>query len=131
VGSCEAVGSYILDSTGYAVNLAEVWNGTSWSVQRTPNPGHSLHSSLDKVSCTSARSCTAVGGFTHLISTIGLAFAAVWNGTSWRLQHVRNPGSFGSDQLSGIWCGPAGTCTAVGAFYDHGQVPRTLAEVRG
>src|SRR5260221_9652924 len=36
--SCEAVGSYFSNSTFQQVTLAEVWNGTAWTVQPTPNP---------------------------------------------------------------------------------------------
>jgi hypothetical protein len=36
-GTCTAVGS-VTDSSGIVVTLAESWNGTKWSVQRTPRP---------------------------------------------------------------------------------------------
>jgi hypothetical protein len=39
--------------------LAEVWNGSAWSVQTTINP--LTYSRLSAVSCTAANACTAVG----------------------------------------------------------------------
>jgi hypothetical protein len=123
--SCEAVGTYNLQSTGTAVNLAEVWNGTSWAVQHTPNPTASLGSSLSGVSCTSAQSCTAVGNY--VTSTTGLALALVWNGTSWVLQATPNPGGMANNKLGGVSCGALRTCTAVG-ITQPGLVEQTLAE---
>ncbi len=34
---CEAVGNYF-NSDGVYVSLAEIWNGTTWALQATPNP---------------------------------------------------------------------------------------------
>jgi hypothetical protein len=124
-GSCEAVGTYNLQSTGAAVNLAEVWNGTSWAVQHTPNPAASLGSSLSGVWCTSANSCTAVGNY--VTSTTGLALALVWNGTSWALQSTPNPGGMANNKLAGVSCGALRTCTAVGST-QPGLFQQTLAE---
>jgi hypothetical protein len=44
------------------VTLAERWNGTSWSIQATPNPP-GLRAGLSAVTCPSAGVCTAVGLF--------------------------------------------------------------------
>jgi hypothetical protein len=57
--SCTSVGftePNIINET-----LAEVWNGTSWSLQSTPNPPNASNNALDGVSCSAAGSCTAVG----------------------------------------------------------------------
>ena len=58
--ACTAVGDYT-NTTGTRVTLAERWNGTSWTIQSTPNPTGAKGSSLSGVSCTSASACTAVG----------------------------------------------------------------------
>jgi hypothetical protein len=57
--ACSAVGSYFNGSS--VVTLAEGWNGTSWAIQSTPNPG--AHSSLSEVSCPTTSACTAVGDY--------------------------------------------------------------------
>jgi hypothetical protein len=60
--------------------LAEVWHGTAWSVQATPNPG-SLQgdiNSLSSVSCASPTACTAVG--VHATPSVVLPLAERYSG---------------------------------------------------
>ena len=58
--ACTAVGDYGKGAGGST--LAERWNGTKWAIQATPNPVTGTDGSvLAGVSCSSARSCTAVG----------------------------------------------------------------------
>src|SRR5947209_3840531 len=77
-------------STRAQVTLAERWNGTGWSVQRTPNPSGALVSSLRGVSCTAPTACTAVGSY---VSSVGaqVPLAERLNGTSWSVQATPNP----------------------------------------
>lgn len=44
--------------------LAEHWNGSTWTIQPTPTPSGPIDDStgLHAVSCTSVNRCTAVGG---------------------------------------------------------------------
>jgi len=56
--SCTAVGSFSRTSVT-AQALAEVWNGTAWSLQQTATPVS--HKIFLSVSCTAARTCAAVG----------------------------------------------------------------------
>src|SRR3984957_21042906 len=60
--ACTAVGSYT-SNLGDQVTLAERWNGSAWSVQSTPGPSGATRSILAGVSCGSATSCVAVGGY--------------------------------------------------------------------
>ena len=39
----------------------ERWNGTTWTIQPTPNPKGAHFSELKSVSCDSPTVCTAVG----------------------------------------------------------------------
>src|SRR6516162_9647824 len=55
---CEWVSSSS-NGTGTVVTLAEVWNGTSWSVQSTPGPPGAAFAGLNGVSCTAANACEA------------------------------------------------------------------------
>jgi hypothetical protein len=41
--------------------LAEAWNGTSWSLQKTPSPAGSSTTVLSGVACAAAGPCDAVG----------------------------------------------------------------------
>jgi hypothetical protein len=105
------------------VTLAERWDGTSWTVQATPNPTGASESTLARVSCGSASACTAVGSsFTN-----SATLAEAWDGTSWTIQATPNPpGAFA--QLNGVWCDAASACTAVGAYARKGGAGLTLAE---
>ena len=105
--ACEAVGSYTV--FGAQVTVAERWNGSSWSVQRTPSPG-----SLSGVSCVSSTACTAVG------TSGGRALVLRWNGTSWVIQSTPTPSSGGVVRLVGVSCPSATVCIAIGAIVTGG-----------
>jgi hypothetical protein len=83
--SCTAAGFYY-GALG-ALTLAEHWNGTSWTVQSTPNPNTTGGSNFAGVSCVSGKSCTAVGNYGNV-----LTLAERWNGTAWAIQASPNPG---------------------------------------
>jgi hypothetical protein len=117
--ACTAVGSYT-SSSGAEVTLAESWNGTSWRIRATPNPGATF-SALSGVSCTAPGTCTAVGK-----DTAG-TLAESWNGTSWRVQPTPSPAGATGVALSAVSCTAAGTCTAVGS-YDISGTATPLAE---
>ena len=95
-GYCEAVGLYY--SNGAIPTFAEVWNGTSWAVQATPNGGP-----MYGVSCVSAAACEAVG-----------AMAEAWDGTSWTVQAVPLPSSMKYGSLRAVSCVSAVVCEAGG-----------------
>ncbi len=117
--TCTAVGSYM--RPGSTVTLAEAWNGTSWTLEATPNPAGATSSVLNSVSCTSAGACIAVGSYVNSGSTFTLAEA--WNGASWTIQTTVNPTA--RSALNGVSCTAADACTAVGS---SGPTPQTLAE---
>jgi hypothetical protein len=65
VNDCVAVGYYEahIDDFYYSMRtLVETWNGTVWSVSKTPNQSPRDNELLG-VSCTSVNACTAVGGW--------------------------------------------------------------------
>ena len=108
---CIAVGTYDNANVTYRT-LAEVWHGGSWSIQRTPNPAHSTSTSLASVSCTSARSCTAVGysgGFRR-----SQTLAEAWNGTSWSIRPTPDPAASRHASLTSVSCTSSSACVAVG-----------------
>jgi hypothetical protein len=67
-----AVGSYYKNSFGGDVALIEHWNGTAWTVQKSPNTGGDLFG----VSATSSRNAWAVGSGRHNL-------ALHWDGQAW------------------------------------------------
>ncbi len=84
--------------------LIEKWNGSSWSIQSSPNLEGKTFNSLADVSCSSSTACTAVGG--HLFER--------WNGTTWSIQTASFPyGEFGG-LLESVSCPSSTSCVAVG-----------------
>ncbi len=58
--SCSAAGSWVSGSGGSNQTLAEVWNGTSWSIQGTPDPSGASFSAFFGLSCRGT-ACHGVG----------------------------------------------------------------------
>jgi len=116
VTSCIAVGSSPVDE-GPPLPLAEAWNGTSWTIQpAAPHPD--AYAQFNSVSCTSARSCIAVGlACTSLNACTPLgqqgfrALAERWNGTKWTVLTMPSPAS---TDLESVSCTSWRACSAVG-----------------
>jgi hypothetical protein len=112
---------------GKFTELAERWNGSTWTIVPTPNPpctsvtcksqgGDILYG----VSCPSPTNCVGVG-------TMGIER---WDGTRWTVQPSPNPNEPNSqDTLYGVSCSSSTACTAVGSFDQSGAgAAFTLAE---
>lgn len=112
--ACVAVGAY-QDSSFSEHALAEVWNGSSWSVVAVPSRTGSSSVGLDRVACASAAACTAVGSFYDSASARLVAEAVGWNGTAWSLQTVPSPGGVTNTMLSAVACNSVTACVAVGS----------------
>ncbi len=126
--ACTAVGGYV-NTSGIDVTLAEAWNGTSWSVQATPNPSGAEGSAFGGVSCTSPSACTAVGEDVNS-SGVPVALAEKWNGTSWSIEATPDPAGAQESVLDAVSCSSASKCTAVGGYIDSSGVTQPLAEAR-
>jgi len=114
--NCEAVGLYAYDQGGqYA--LAEVWNGSTWTVQSVPNPSDAYYIGLDSVSCTTADYCEAVGNYAA--SNENFSLAEVWNGSTWTVQSVPNPSDGSFNYLNAVSCTTGNDCEAVGYYYEN------------
>ena len=124
--SCFAVGGRFNKDTepfsGYHApaeerTLSEYWNGTSWSVQTTPNPEKNLFDAFGSISCTSSTACTAVGTtgassspWEGESSTLGERY----NGTSWSLQTTPNPPPKTENKTPSVSCASSTMCMSVG-----------------
>ncbi|HEV2371235.1 MAG TPA: hypothetical protein VGS19_03620, partial [Streptosporangiaceae bacterium] len=108
--ACTAVGNYTSGSN--TVTLAEAWNGSTWSMQSTPNPAGTTGAILNRVVCTSASACIAVGDSTTGTTTSTLAES--WNGSTWTIQSTPNASGQANSQLNGLACTSSTHCTAVG-----------------
>jgi len=128
--ACTAVGKStkaIEHQEPITTTLAERWNGTSWSIQTTPNPSGSAPA-LEGVSCASATECIAVGQYA---SSGEKVLAERWNGTSWSLQTITNPEGFSTAYLAGVSCTSSLSCIAVGytgEIVNHTETVKTLGE---
>jgi hypothetical protein len=126
---CTAAG--VLDTGGPAFGrgLAERWNGSGWKIQPMPNPAGSGDTLLYNISCTSADACTTVGSYRDA-NHDRQALAERWNGTSWKIQPVVNPGvgQFTGNELLGISCFAAQACIAIGDYQAPSGKYVTLAE---
>lgn len=109
--SCMAVGA--TNSGAGEEGLAEIWNGTSWSVVPLDWP-------MRGVSCLAADWCVAAGA-SH---SAHAAFAAIWDGARWLLKYPVTPpdASDTPKELNGVSCESSG-CTAVGWYYSWGYRP--------
>ena len=114
---CEAVGN---SNTGpNFATLAEVWNGSAWTIQSTPNgPGGKAVNELNGVSCFVMTQCTATGD----------GFAERWNGTSWALQTIASAHGNTPANLNRVWCTASAFCIAVGSFFDKEAIEQAVSE---
>ena len=125
--ACVTTGSSTT-STSSTLALAEVWNGTAWTVQTTPGPTGATASQLYGVSCTSTSACISVGTYNNSAGA-SVALAEQWNGTAWSVQSALTPTGATVGILSGVSCTSASACTSVGWYENSSGVYETLAEV--
>jgi hypothetical protein len=79
--SCLAVGSLVTPSLVLAeeeTTVALSWNGTSWSLQSSPNAGGSSFSAFSAISCSATTACTAVGNSRPGGKSTSATLAARW-----------------------------------------------------
>ena len=72
--ACTAAGSDANSDFSPSAGFAEVWDGTRWSIQKTPSPAGAISSGLLGVSCTASTACTSVGFYSGLSFSL-LTFA--------------------------------------------------------
>jgi len=96
--------------------MAASWNGKAWKLRPAQNPKGNDGTALLGVSCTSARSCQAVGDYLNP----GLAFSSLgesWNGSALKLRATPDTGPSGEGStLRGVYCLSAGLCMATGTM---------------
>jgi hypothetical protein len=105
---CMAVGwSY---ETG---ELAEEWDGTSWSIQEPDAglPSGAFGGEIDAVSCTSPSFCMAVGAYDEIFDGPSYPLAESWNGNTWTNSPTTGPEG---GWLQGLSCSSSSFCEAVG-----------------
>jgi hypothetical protein len=122
--NCWAAGAYgVLGNKLIVFNEMLHWTGKKWTRVILPNPAGKTKGSFSELfglSCTSAKSCLAIGTAEKL-GPMGKAVNVVfgWNGTKWQRIAVPNPdgtapGSL--NELGSVNCAAARDCWAVGSF---------------
>jgi hypothetical protein len=97
------VGYYFITPAGRTHTLVEHWNGRSWRIQASPNPGGS--SRLQDVAATSASNAWAVG------QGPSAPLIEHWNGHAWKVHPSANPAP---SVLLGVAATSASNAWAVG-----------------
>jgi hypothetical protein len=106
---CFAVGSST--SSSGTTPLVELWNGTRWSIQPSPNVPNGT---LGGISCSGLVACTAVGTVHDPSSGDSRPLAERWDPTGWHVQATPDPTGSQNDELVSVSCALRRTCTAVG-----------------
>ncbi len=121
---CMAVGSYV-ERSGVRKTLAEVWNGSSWSVSTTPNPTGTAPR-LHGLDCTSEAFCMAVGSFAEARGR-RLTLGQSWNGLAWSSQRTIDLPEALEHELQAVSCPTSSYCIAAGSF-EVERVALTMAQ---
>ena len=116
-----AVGYYV-NTTGVTQTLTEHWNGTSWSVVKSPSPGSG--DDLRGVAAVSASNVWATG-YTFNGGSIQ-TLVEHWNGTNWQV--VKSPNVGTSPTFSGVAAVSAHDVWAVGSHNNSNNVFQALTE---
>jgi hypothetical protein len=128
--ACTAVGAADNNNVFVIQTLAERWNGSSWVIQKTPNPApDGFENDLSGVACTGSKACMAVGSYTH--NSFGgdhKTVAESWNGAGWAIRVTPNPAGATQNYLNAVECTTAVACIAVGDYVDSGGRSLPLAE---
>jgi hypothetical protein len=124
--ACTAVGYAVV--SGVRGPIAERWNGSTWTLQSVPVPAGATSSELYAVDCSSSSFCMGVGFYING-SGKTRGFTAVWEGTSWSLKGIVEPGETVESSLHDVSCvGSPAVCTAVGAWQPGASNQYNLVE---
>jgi len=124
---CMAVGGWN-EGAGGAFALADVWNGTKWTVVLSSGgPPGAKSGVFTAVSCI-AEECHAVGGATNSEGK-EVTLSYLWKAKKWEFQTTPNPAGAKASFLKGVSCTASEVCTAVGGYKNSSNVLLPLAEV--
>jgi hypothetical protein len=131
-GQCSAAGEYV-DPSGHQQSLLVSGSGEDWVAAPTPTPPSDANSDPNiipsSISCASTGVCAAVGTYINpLQNSLGLLLneaGGQWGGsTGATLPSNAAPAGTVGDQtvvLASVACPQAGSCTAVGWYFDNDE----------
>lgn len=100
--------------------LIEHWNGSSWSVVTSPNPGADTYVELNGVAAISANDIWAVGHGGDPGSIPLETLTEHWDGSRWSIIPSPNPGTYNGNVLNAVAAISANDVWAVG-WYQSGS----------
>ncbi len=121
---CVAVGQFE-NGDGYNQTLIELWDGSNWTIQASPNPSSTDNNYLESVSCVSESWCVAVGSFED--GGTNQTLILEWDGASWSIQLSPNVSPTETNELYSVSCLSVSFCVAVGDHY-NGNFLQTLVQ---
>jgi hypothetical protein len=126
---CAAVGSYENSDGGQNV-LAERGSPGSWSLTPAPTPSGVYAATLTSVSCPSTTFCMAVGNTAQtLFSTSREPLAETWNGSSWQMVPLPDPGTNSGNELVSVSCASKDFCVAIGSAVQKSGLSETSEQL--
>jgi hypothetical protein len=112
ISYCMAVGYYDIASNEFS--LAEMWNGSKWTVVTAPSP--TPLTDLFSVSCTAKPDwCMATGDF-WAPKVYYSTLTEEWNGSKWSRVASPSPTQGYGSYLFGISCNNPSACVAAGSW---------------
>jgi len=99
---------------GPSVTLIEHWNGTQWSIVKSPNIPSNIND-LQGIAATSSKEVWAVGSYQPDSSSSAQTLIERWNGKTWKIVSSPNPST-----NAALW--------AVGDYTDNSGNGQTLIE---
>jgi len=94
--------------------LIEHWNGSTWSVVRSPVPAGASGAVLVDVSCAASDRCVAVG-----YTSTQAVLVEHWNGRKWTIRST--PGASNESSVGGVSCATPSECVVVGVTSVRGK----------
>lgn len=116
--SCLAVGAFVFSASPYET-LVESWDGTSWSIIASPDPGYDNF--LGAVACSGPTTCVAVGTYATGYSPPDETLVESWDGSTMSVVASPSPGTDGT--LAGVSCTSPTDCVAAGYDYQATGAP--------
>ena len=109
-----AVGSFS-NNTNSSQTLIEHWNGSKWSIVKSPNPVGGPFNNLSEIAIISPSNIWAVGNSGN--NTSSQTLTEHWNGSKWSIVKSPNPGT-SSGYLSGVAAVSTSDVWAVGSSFN-------------
>jgi len=130
---CAAAG-YWVDSNGNNNSLVEMYNGSAWSIESTPNPGSGGINALWGISCAGPSYCLATGEQLTTSAFQNLAIESTDGGVTWST--TANPpveagpagGTSSNNDFVQVACIASSDCFATGFYLDSNNQSQPLVE---